>query len=121
MCEVHGSSTATLPSPISLVVMTGEKAERIANGRSVRRDHRLFKEEAEAEHDDEATRTKNRAKLFANHKLIKSPASTTEAAAAAARGVDFPVHECVFKGDIRKLSSSIRTHNIAQKDLHGKF
>ncbi|XP_078263480.1 ankyrin repeat domain-containing protein 13C isoform X2 [Rhinoraja longicauda] len=99
--------------------MTGEKAERISNGRSVRRDHRLFKEEAEAEQDDEATRTKNRTKLFANHKLIKSPASTTEAAATTARDVDFPVHECVFKGDIRKLSSSIRTHNIAQKDLHG--
>ncbi|GCB69988.1 hypothetical protein scyTo_0001167 [Scyliorhinus torazame] len=95
--------------------MTGEKAERITNGRSARRDHRLFKEEAEQ--DDEAARTKNRTKLFANHKLIKSPAFTTDA--TATRGEDFPVHECVFKGDIRRLSSSIRTHNIAQKDLHG--
>ncbi|XP_053369449.1 ankyrin repeat domain-containing protein 13C [Clarias gariepinus] len=32
---------------------------------------------------------------------------------------DFPVHECVFKGDVRRLSSLIRTQNIAQKDLHG--
>ncbi|KAJ3599516.1 hypothetical protein NHX12_033475 [Muraenolepis orangiensis] len=31
----------------------------------------------------------------------------------------FPVHECVFKGDVRRLSSLIRTQNIAQKDLHG--
>ncbi|GCC32845.1 hypothetical protein chiPu_0011309 [Chiloscyllium punctatum] len=96
--------------------MTGEKAERISNGRSVRRDHRLFKEEAGAEQDDEAARTKNRAKLFTNHKLIKSPTLTTEA--STTRNEDFPVHECVFKGDIRRLSSSIRTHNIAQKDLH---
>ncbi|CAL8253127.1 unnamed protein product [Merluccius merluccius] len=32
---------------------------------------------------------------------------------------DFPVHECVFKGDVRRLSSLIRTQNIAQKDVHG--
>ncbi|XP_034738416.1 ankyrin repeat domain-containing protein 13C-like isoform X2 [Etheostoma cragini] len=34
-------------------------------------------------------------------------------------GQDFPVHECVFKGDVRRLSSLIRTQNIAQKDVHG--
>lgn len=28
----------------------------------------------------------------------------------------YPVHECVFKGDVRRLSSLIRTHNIGQKD-----
>lgn len=33
----------------------------------------------------------------------------------------YPVHECVFKGDVRRLSSLIRTHNIGQKDNHGKF
>lgn len=33
----------------------------------------------------------------------------------------YPVHECVFKGDVRKLSSLIRTHNIGQKDNHGEF
>ncbi|KAG9274605.1 ankyrin repeat domain-containing protein 13C [Astyanax mexicanus] len=32
---------------------------------------------------------------------------------------EFPVHECVYKGDVRRLSSLIRTENIAQKDLHG--
>uniref|UniRef100_H3CSX1 Ankyrin repeat domain 13C n=1 Tax=Tetraodon nigroviridis TaxID=99883 RepID=H3CSX1_TETNG len=34
-------------------------------------------------------------------------------------GRDFPVHECVFKGDVRRLSSLIRTHSITQKDAHG--
>lgn len=33
---------------------------------------------------------------------------------------EFPVHECVFKGDVRRLSSLIRTHSISQKDVHGK-
>lgn len=32
----------------------------------------------------------------------------------------FPVHECVFKGDVRRLSSLIRTHSISQKDVHGE-
>ncbi|XP_072690147.1 ankyrin repeat domain-containing protein 13C isoform X2 [Canis lupus baileyi] len=31
----------------------------------------------------------------------------------------FPVHESVFKGDVRRLSSLIRTHSIGQKDDHG--
>ena len=35
--------------------------------------------------------------------------------------LDFPVHECVFKGDVRRLSSLIRTHSISQKDVHGRF
>uniref|UniRef100_A0A8C5T3T9 Ankyrin repeat domain 13C n=1 Tax=Malurus cyaneus samueli TaxID=2593467 RepID=A0A8C5T3T9_9PASS len=30
----------------------------------------------------------------------------------------FPVHECVFKGDVRRLSALIRTQGIAQKDSH---
>uniref|UniRef100_A0A8C8E3B7 Ankyrin repeat domain 13C n=1 Tax=Oryzias sinensis TaxID=183150 RepID=A0A8C8E3B7_9TELE len=33
--------------------------------------------------------------------------------------LQFPVHECVFKGDVRRLSSLIRTHSIIQKDVHG--
>ncbi|XP_042191739.1 ankyrin repeat domain-containing protein 13C isoform X2 [Callorhinchus milii] len=109
--------------------MTGEKAERVANCRSVRREHRLSKEEAETEQDEEAGRTKNRTKLFPNHKLIKSPSQPQPQQlqsspafgtdAPPARSEDFPVHECVFKGDIRRLSSLIRTRNIAQKDLHG--
>lgn len=34
---------------------------------------------------------------------------------------EFPVHECVFKGDVRRLSSLIRTHSISQKDVHGEI
>ncbi|XP_028832315.1 ankyrin repeat domain-containing protein 13C-A-like isoform X2 [Denticeps clupeoides] len=34
-------------------------------------------------------------------------------------GSHFPVHECVFEGDVRRLSSLIRTHSITQKDVHG--
>lgn len=31
----------------------------------------------------------------------------------------FPLHECVFEGDIRKLSSFIRHNDVAKKDKHG--
>ncbi|KAG7269318.1 hypothetical protein CRUP_031838 [Coryphaenoides rupestris] len=34
-------------------------------------------------------------------------------------GLEFPVHECVFGADVRRLSSLIRVHSIAQKDVHG--
>ncbi|XP_060062403.1 ankyrin repeat domain-containing protein 13C isoform X2 [Erinaceus europaeus] len=57
------------------------------------------------------------------------PAASASAAAASpaalladgggARPALFPVHECVFKGDVRRLSALIRTHNIGQKDSHG--
>lgn len=33
---------------------------------------------------------------------------------------DFPLHRCVFDGDVRRLSSLIRLQNIAQKDVHGR-
>lgn len=35
--------------------------------------------------------------------------------------LEFPVHECVFMGDVRRLSSLIRTHSISQKDVHGEL
>uniref|UniRef100_A0A4W5RBZ2 Ankyrin repeat domain 13C n=1 Tax=Hucho hucho TaxID=62062 RepID=A0A4W5RBZ2_9TELE len=94
--------------------MTGEKIC------SLRKDHKLSKEEDLLEPDEEAatgtfTSTKTNkgkaSKIFSNHKLVKSSSTQT--------GEDFPVHECVFKGDVRRLSSLIRTQNIAQKDLHG--
>ncbi|XP_073935869.1 ankyrin repeat domain-containing protein 13C isoform X2 [Castor canadensis] len=49
-------------------------------------------------------------------------AGTNPVAAVADGGscpAHYPVHECVFKGDVRRLSSLIRTHNIGQKDNHG--
>ncbi|KAL0277151.1 UNVERIFIED_CONTAM: hypothetical protein PYX00_004527 [Menopon gallinae] len=32
---------------------------------------------------------------------------------------NFPLHECVFRGDVRKLSLLIRINDIAKKDKHG--
>ncbi|GBP46360.1 Ankyrin repeat domain-containing protein 13C [Eumeta japonica] len=31
----------------------------------------------------------------------------------------YPLHECVFSGDVRKLSSLLRFYNVTQKDIHG--
>ncbi|KAL7854681.1 hypothetical protein SRHO_G00168710 [Serrasalmus rhombeus] len=78
-------------------------------------------------------------RIFSNHKLVRSPSQQRESQInannapttapltvddknknpVARSGADFPVHECVFKGDVRRLSSLIRTQNIAQKDVHG--
>ena len=33
----------------------------------------------------------------------------------------YPLHECVFRNDIRQLSSLLRTSDISQKDKHGKY
>uniref|UniRef100_A0A3Q3W590 Ankyrin repeat domain-containing protein n=1 Tax=Mola mola TaxID=94237 RepID=A0A3Q3W590_MOLML len=87
------------------------------------------------------TNNKSRAsKIFSNHKLIRSPSTQQQQSQINANtnglsasdviddnnknpiirtGLDFPVHECVFKGDVRRLSSLIRTQDIAQKDVHG--
>lgn len=32
---------------------------------------------------------------------------------------DYPLHECVFGGDVRKLSSLLRYHDVTKKDKHG--
>ncbi|KAG8507901.1 Ankyrin repeat domain-containing protein 13C [Galemys pyrenaicus] len=64
--------------------------------------------------------------------LLNSSVTTTSQSPALLAGTDpiavvavggscpaqYPVHECVFKGDVRRLSSLIRTHNIGQKDNH---
>uniref|UniRef100_A0A671EEN0 Ankyrin repeat domain-containing protein 13C n=1 Tax=Rhinolophus ferrumequinum TaxID=59479 RepID=A0A671EEN0_RHIFE len=50
------------------------------------------------------------------------PAGTNPTAVLADGGsclAHHPVHECVFKGDVKRLSSLIRTHSIGQKDNHG--
>ncbi|CAG9107546.1 Ankyrin repeat domain-containing protein 13C [Plutella xylostella] len=31
----------------------------------------------------------------------------------------FPLHECVFRGDVRQLSSLLRAHDVARRDKHG--
>lgn len=32
---------------------------------------------------------------------------------------DFPLHECVFKNDLQRVSQLIRVHDVSQKDIHG--
>lgn len=32
----------------------------------------------------------------------------------------YPLHECIFEGDLKKFSQLLRTHDVAQKDKHGK-
>lgn len=31
------------------------------------------------------------------------------------------LHKCIFEDDYRKLSQLIRTHDVGQKDKHGKY
>lgn len=31
----------------------------------------------------------------------------------------FALHQCIFAGDIRRLSQLLRTHDVAAKDKHG--
>lgn len=33
--------------------------------------------------------------------------------------MNFELHESVFKNDVRKVAAKLRTHDIAQKDIHG--
>lgn len=33
----------------------------------------------------------------------------------------FELHESVFKNDVRKVAARLRTHDISQKDIHGKL
>jgi len=30
-----------------------------------------------------------------------------------------PLHECVFSGDVRRLSALLRLNDVAKKDKHG--
>jgi hypothetical protein len=32
-----------------------------------------------------------------------------------------PLHECVFSGDVRRLSGLLRLHDVTKKDKHGMF
>ena len=34
---------------------------------------------------------------------------------------DYPLHESVYKDDVRRVSMLLRTHDVAQKDRHGEF
>ncbi|MBN3307323.1 AN13C protein, partial [Amia calva] len=129
--------------------MTGEKIRSLRKDHKPSKDEDLLEPDEEAAAgtftSSTTTRTHSRGKannkIFSNHKLLKAPAvqqqqhqqqqSQINANTTAGpiddnnknpivRPVeDFPVHECVFRGDVRRLSSLIRTQNIAQKDVHG--
>ena len=145
------SPTTTPSAWLSIVEkMTGEKIRSLRKDHKPSKDGDLLEPDEEAAtgtFTSTKTNSKSRAsKIFSNHKLVKSPSTqqhhnqqsqinantlpTTgdvlddnnkNPIIRAAGGEDFPVHECVFKGDVRRLSSPIRTQNIAQKDVHGKF
>lgn len=131
--------------------MTGEKIRSLRKDHRPSKDEDLLEPDEEAATGTfTASKTNNRSrasKIFSNHKLTKSPSaqqqeqqnqqsqinantntlSTSDVIDDNNKnpiirpGQDFPVHECVFKGDVRRLSSLIRTQNIAQKDVHGEF
>ncbi|GAB0193289.1 ankyrin repeat domain-containing protein 13C [Grus japonensis] len=117
--------------------MTGEKL------RSLRRDHKPSKEDGDllAPGEEEAAAAPGgiftggrgssgkggRAgghRIFSNHHhrlpLKGGPAAggTGPPAEPDKCPAHFPVHECVFKGDVRRLSALIRTQGIGQKDSH---
>lgn len=122
--------------------MTGEKL------RSLRRDHKPSKEdgdllghgEEEAAAAPGAIFTGGRGsggkggragghRIFSNHhhhqqrlppKGGLAGGGTGPAAEPERSPAHFPVHECVFKGDVRRLSALIRTQGIGQKDSHGE-
>ncbi|KAM4871731.1 ankyrin repeat domain-containing protein 13C [Thomomys bottae] len=83
--------------------------------------HRLSLKSAPAPGGPAAAPLHNSATTPASH--APAPGAATHPEAAVAEGgngpAHYPVHECVFKGDVRRLSSLIRTHNIGQKDNHG--
>jgi hypothetical protein len=39
--------------------------------------------------------------------------------AASSEG-QYPLHECVFSGNVRKLSSLLRSHDVSAKDKYGE-
>lgn len=128
--------------------MTGEKIRTLRKDHGPSKDGSLLEPDEEAATGTfTASKTSNKSrasKIFSNHKLIKSPSTQqqhnqhaqTNAKTSSLQtsvviddnnknpvirtGLDFPVHECVFKGDVRRLSSLMRTQNIAQKDIHGE-
>ncbi|KAK6314321.1 hypothetical protein J4Q44_G00157800 [Coregonus suidteri] len=145
----RGSSSTTPSAPLSIVQkMTGEKIRSMRKDHKPRKEEDLLEPDEEAPTGTfTLTKTNNKdkaSKIFNNHKLVKSPSTQQQHQNQQSqinantntlstedviddnnknpiiRTVeDFPVHECVFKGDVRRLSSLIRTQNIAQKDSHG--
>lgn len=95
--------------------MTGEKI------RSVRKERKAGLDLLEPDEESAATgpiKANRGSKILSggNHKILRSSSQQNHGETDGA----YPVHECVFRGDVRRLSSLIRTQNIAQKDVHGE-
>uniref|UniRef100_A0A3B3Z943 Ankyrin repeat domain-containing protein n=1 Tax=Periophthalmus magnuspinnatus TaxID=409849 RepID=A0A3B3Z943_9GOBI len=127
--------------------MTGEKIRSLRKDQRPSKDGDLLEPDEEAATGtftaSKANNKSRTSKIFSNHKLTRSsstqqqhnqqsqinantsPLSTADVIddnnknPVIRAAQDYPVHECVFKGDVRRLSSLIRTQNIAQKDVHG--
>uniref|UniRef100_A0A8C6WFW4 Ankyrin repeat domain 13C n=1 Tax=Neogobius melanostomus TaxID=47308 RepID=A0A8C6WFW4_9GOBI len=93
--------------------MTGEKV------RSLRKDQRPSNNEDLLEPEEEAATGTFSASKANNKSRASKIFNDNNKNPVIRAGQDYPVHECVFKGDVRRLSSLIRTQNIAQKDVHG--
>lgn len=145
----EGPRHPLLPSRQRFKKMTGEKIRSLRKDHRPSQDDDLLEPDEEAAigtFTTSKTNNKSRAsRIFSNHKLVKSAstqqqqqkqnqhvnANSTLSLADVVddnnknpiirSGQDFPVHECVFKGDVRRLSSLIRTQNISQKDMHGEY
>ncbi|XP_036410620.1 ankyrin repeat domain-containing protein 13C-like [Megalops cyprinoides] len=124
--------------------MTGEKRRSLRKDHKPSKEVELLEPDEEAAAGPFGSSRTNRVKankIFNNHKLIKPPVTQQQNQLSQINAntninthtadtddnknpiilstQEFPVHECVFKGDVRRLSSLIRTQNIAQKDVHG--
>lgn len=97
--------------------MTGEKI------RSVRKERKAGLDLLEPDEEPAATgpiKANRGSKILSggNHRILRSSSQQNQNHGDTDGA--YPVHECVFRGDVRRLSSLIRTQNIAQKDVHGE-
>uniref|UniRef100_A0A8C5QS42 Ankyrin repeat domain-containing protein n=1 Tax=Leptobrachium leishanense TaxID=445787 RepID=A0A8C5QS42_9ANUR len=84
--------------------MTGEKLRPLRRGRKPSKEEDLLEPEEEATAGGTFPR------------LDKGGHRTGRAAAGDNK---YPLHEAVYKGDIRRLSALLRTHSLGDKDSHG--
>ncbi|MFT7801588.1 ankyrin repeat domain-containing protein 13C-A-like [Arapaima gigas] len=119
--------------------MTGEKVRSLCREHKPSREENLLKPHEEAAADTLASLGgAPRSRMFSSHKplkgreapLLNDNSSASEAVVAddnrnpvvlPPTTAEFPLHQCVFSGDVRRLSSLIRVQNLALKDVHGEF
>ncbi|KAL4656058.1 ankyrin repeat domain-containing protein 13C-A-like [Arapaima gigas] len=117
--------------------MTGEKVRSLCREHKPSREENLLKPHEEAAADTLASLGgAPRSRMFSSHKplkgreapLLNDNSSASEAVVAddnrnpvvlPPTTAEFPLHQCVFSGDVRRLSSLIRVQNLALKDVHG--